>query len=311
MAEIVVRNPRERDFWLAPVVIDSTNNGFVVDETGAGGAGVVSVTLEAGTYWPYKTTRGSYTSLWSALETKLAASAANYTYTVSASTPTLSSDQVNGGLTIGGAADAWSIRFDHASFSMDPRLFGFADGRDTSFSATFGGATYDARSPYSCFSVWRSETRGGDGIASIKRAFPYIRKRDSHDRPQDRFTLVWDSQTAVEWLYEDVESAHVLEDDGAGLLDAAGVARLAQNDNNNTFEAIWLAFMRNQIVLCVYDVDDDDYDLTLTTGATDAAALVRRGDWGDTIFDILRRRRVASESYDIAFDTWYLETVAG
>lgn len=249
-----------RDDWFAPIIIDSTNNGFVLEET-TGGAGSMAITVAAGTYYMHLDSTlhaAGYLSLLTAIDDALTVAGANNTYTWEVATPTSSTSQNNAGLLMarsGGSSDDYTVKFADASFTMDERWFGFATGASNT-AATAGIIT----SPFTMRTRWTSHTLT-DGAASDKRAFKQREIMESSDRVSDAYQVEWNEDTIRRFVYDYVPAAHV-HDSRADNAAYATTGELATGDDNNAFETIWEAASRLGEVI----VSHNHVSLDPTTG---------------------------------------------
>ena len=115
-----------------PVTLGAVTRTLVLTETGGGtpAAGAIQ-SIAAGDYYAMADAPPSgYSSMFAAIETALDAASGNGSaYTVAWATPSVSTGQTKGGITItcdgaGGTTD-WQLDFNSGSFTMDPRIFGF------------------------------------------------------------------------------------------------------------------------------------------------------------------------------------------
>ncbi|MFP4598055.1 MAG: hypothetical protein ACLFVJ_07375, partial [Persicimonas sp.] len=135
----------------APFEIDSSNNTLRVTDLG----GTDDISVSADTYYNHLDDSDSdYPGLLDKLEDALnASSVLAGTYSISSSTPD-GSELTNSGITISDSSGGpFTLEFDHANTTLDPRLLGFAsDASDQTADAEDPAATLD--SPYSLWSVW-------------------------------------------------------------------------------------------------------------------------------------------------------------
>lgn len=257
----------QRDWWLWPIVVTSSNNSFVFTETGGS---TFTVTIAAGTYYTHRDSSidTDYPSLWLALETAIGAESTTNTYTFSAQTPTQSVEQFSAGIRLTGTAGTsveFSIDFSSGSFTLDPRLLGFPSTQSADVTAVAEGSDHVLDSVFTVFGTWRAFSLF-DGKAAEKRGDERVLSIDSHDRPSDRYPLEWFEERYRPVSYQRVYAAHVYRY-AARDLGYATVGKLAQNDTHNAFYYIWRELLRddNPVIVChnvgdVWDLQVDTYD---------------------------------------------------
>jgi hypothetical protein len=294
--------PRKCDWWLYPVeIVAGQNDSFVVRE----GATDYVATIAAGVYWPHKRNLSTYPGLFYAIVTAVNATAAANTYAIEVATPTSSYEQTRGGVKIT-STGAFTFKFSLAS-SVDPAWFGLPSS-PTSVAGTLNAGTglYEVISQYRANGILRTQTRGGDGIASIKRIMPETESTDSHARPSDRYTLEWQTDDVAEFSYEYVVAAHVFDDDAGTLVDYATMeAGLAVGDNYSTWQRLWEQFKKSRAILLL--PDHEDWDLTFD--GVGASAHIRYSEpLAQRFGEMINRRVTAGEAYDVQFQTYVVET---
>jgi hypothetical protein len=210
------------DTWLPEIVIDSTNNVFVVTEDPGGAPNVVTVTVDACTCFMHddgsfqSTKKGLLYILKTLLNTgtvsglgSVSGTASN-TYEWNVVTPGNSTGLTNNGLELRAASAAadFEITWTGAT-TMDGHWFGesaASPGSDTA-SATDGSdevIIFDEATKY------RMVTRDIlDGAATDKRKHHYKDVRFSSSRPSDSVGVVWDEGAFRIVTYEDVPGVEV------------------------------------------------------------------------------------------------------
>lgn len=287
----MMREPRQRDWWLAPVRITTANNtlGLIVSGSPA------TVTIPAGTYWPHFDTTTSawsdYDSLYEALKTAVDV---EVTLTLESATPALSSLQDGGGIFLSAA----SASIDVSATTLDLRLLGWPGDHATDIDISSG-----AISPLSRRSTWRSWTIDARGVASQKRQVLERKVSSSHDRPTDRWALAYEEFGVREFEYEYVLAGHMFEDDAAEIEGYAHRADLATGDTHNAFETIFRALQQNDVCLVVHDTDDFRLEDGALAGRTEAVTLHRLAE---SYGDIFRLRSTAGEAYDLRLRTYVI-----
>jgi hypothetical protein len=303
----IMRLPRRRDFWLYPLIVRTGVNDQV---TFTEGATDYTVTIAQGVYYPHAQNNSSYPGLYYAIEQAIGATAASNGYAFEVATPLQSSEQDRAGIVITDAVGAWSLKFT-SSQAMPQAWFGLPSDVDT-FAAVLDANTslYNVASHYRVEGVLRTFTRGSNaeqGVASIKRSMPESELAESHEQPTGRFTLEWDTYDVAEFFYEYVPTAHVMTDDAGTLTDYATLeAQLATGDNLSTWQKFWSQYSRGLTLLLV--PDSDDWDLRIDRSDIEVTAHVRYGQ-STKMSDIVTRRAVAGEAWDIRFRTYITGTV--
>ena len=303
----IMRLPRRRDFWLYPFIVQTGVNDqliFLDNVT------PYTITISAGVYYPHSQNNSAYPGLYYAIEQAVALTAASNGYTFDQATPLLSYEQTNAGIMITDAVGPWSLKFTSAS-PMPQSWFGLPSNVDT-FAAVLDANTslYNVISYYRTEGVLRTFTRGSNteqGVASIKRALPESEITDSHEQPTGRYTLEWETNDVAEFVYEYVPTAHVFTDDAGTLADYATLeSQLATGDNLSTWQNFWAQYSRGLTLLLVPDLDD--WDLRIDRTGVEVTAHVRYGG-ASRMSDIVTRRAVAGEAWDVRFSTYIVGTV--
>jgi hypothetical protein len=258
------------DTYLTPITITTgVNDVFVVTEDPAGTPAVVTVTIDAGTWYLHADSSFNSTVkglLWAIQKVLNDGTTANLgtrsgtpsnTYAWEVATPTSSTGMTNNGLALRSTTTTdFEISFTHTSFSMSPRWFGFASdspGADIA-SATDGGdevVTMPASTRH------RMVTRDiGDGHAVDKRRHHYKDVRWSSRRPSDSVAVVWDEGFYREIVYEDVRGVDVHQ---RRALEAewAGTSTRLTGDWHATWYDVWDALAVGDEVLIVHNSSDD------------------------------------------------------
>jgi len=279
------------DVWLRPIVIDSTNNVFRFVEN----AVVKTITLAAGTYYGHadSTYVATYPSFYLSMAAAITAGAAS-TYTFAPATPTLSTAQTNRGLTLTSSPVAdFTIDFSNVACTMNGNLFGYLN---TETAVSVSGV---ATSKYCLLGAWRNYSLGGiNSQASDKRSHQVKNITYSHERPVDRYGIEWNTDTNRPIVYEYVPSGGIFIF-SALESEFAATAGLAQYDENNAWEDIWVWLARSDDVIVVHDVGTA-WDWLLTT-----AEVVLLADVGQAqdILATARRSRTTADLYTIDIET--------
>jgi len=262
------------DRWYAPVTLTASNNKFRVDETG-GTPAVVVGTVTAGTYWLHDETdagiQAAYPGLYKAVREAITTGSAQNTYSVNAVTPFASSEMAYAcGFQLAADAQDYDIDWGHADFTMDPEWFGFRKTYGKlSISNNISSSSRLMTADYCSRHVWVSQTLSPGNQATDKRAREVRAIEYSHQRPTDRYSVEWNTDTVRTFTYEYVPAVHTYLDrsdstDGGW----STLYRKAVRDRGNTWEDIWSALGRSETVLIVHDEGDEDWQI-LTNHATE------------------------------------------
>lgn len=304
---MIMQLPRKRDWWITPYIVQTgVNDQLIFTE----GATDYTITIAAGTYYPHAQNNATYPGLYYAIEQAIGATAASNAYGFEVSTPLLSYQQSRAGIVITDAVGAWTLKFT-SSRTMPQSWFGLPSGT-TSFVAVLDANTslYNVQSKYRVSGILRTFTRGSgteQGVASIKRIVPESEIADSHARPTGRYTLEWQTDNVAEFSYEYVPSAHVFTEDAGELADYATLeAELSTGDNLSTWQDFWTAYKRGLTMFLVPDTDD--WDLRITRSDIVVTAHTRYGE-SKSMGEIVSRRAVAGEAWDIRFKTYVVDTL--
>lgn len=264
----LIKDPRARDWWLVPTKIeDGTNDQIVVNG--------VTVTLAGDTrYWPHNMPASALPGLFASLSSL--ASSAGEPVAFRTCTPTSSDWQYYGGLQVYDAAP-FTLDFNSANWTLDPRLFGYPEGYSTQVVAVLNpnSGEYETCSPLTMRTIWRSFTQSGNGKASVKRLNPVSVAPRSHNRVQDRFANIWERQYVRTWVYENVPGGHVWENDAANLESYALFHRLGLGDTHNAFETIYSAILENELAIVIHDTENFNltWDIAEAVGLSGEAQL--------------------------------------
>lgn len=267
------------DTWLTPITIDSTNNVIVVTEDPSGSPTVITITIDAGTYYLHDdssfhaTKKGLLYTIKTLLNDGTTAglgtvtgSSAN-TYSWSAQTPTTSTGLANNGLRLTAASTAtvWEVTWTGAT-TLDAHLFGsiLSSPIVDDTSSNSGG---DQVFTWPHATKHRMVTRDlGDGHAVDKRRVPYKDVRWSSQRPSDSVAVVWDEGYFRIMRYEDVPGVEVYEE-RASEAEWAGTTGRGTGDTKAVWFDVWDALSVGGDVIIVHDsasdlqVDTHDYEV--------------------------------------------------
>lgn len=299
------------DRWFVPIVIDSTNNTFRVEETIAG---TVDVTVAAGTYWLNSDQSGgsTYPGLLLAVAAALNSSGTlTNSYVFSSTDPVQGSlPGQNAGLELRaiGAADSFKVHYSHANFTMDPQWFGHRSSYgqlsiNLFVASTTDGAEEYVHGDYTLLGQWISHTLSPYDAATSKLDRPTRNIVYSHNRPSDRYAVEWNNDTIRRIVYEYVPAVHVYT--GRGDVTAyATVGDMAQRDTANAFDVVWSALSRNETVLIVHDEGDEDHALnTHLVGNFEAVKLARQQQAQD-MQTVVTLQRSGGEMFKIDVELW-------
>lgn len=287
------------------IVLTSSNNELVVDE----GSGPVTVTVPAGNYWGHNDSslNATYPGLYKAIVDAMNASALTYTYSVEAFTPTLSTEQENGGLRFysGAATDDFDFDLSSGSWTLDPGLIGFADNSVITAADVSSSGGY-LTSTLMRSAEWITNTYFSTKTAEDKRSHTEFDQRQSDEDSAYAYSYDWSPSEAGmifrKYIVKLIPAAHII---GSRALDYdyADTALVAHGDANNGFIDIVWDRARNLYgegtegdVLIVYNSTDDlqvdahDYDVARIAKVSD------RQKWKDTF---LTTRFPNGEFYDM------------
>ena len=248
------------DRWYWPITLTSLNNQFVLEET-TGGAGSMTVTVTAGTYYLHNDTTlngNGYPSLWKAISAGLVTAGANNTYGFQPITPTSSTAQTFGGVRIFAltGSDSYTVKFADAAFTMENAWFGY--GLSAS-NANHGVGEPWIDPPYTSKGFWQSATLTGN-TASDKRSDVMREIVESSDRTSDVYQVEWNEDTVRTMRYEYVPAAHIWPDRAADA-SYASTASLATNDIHNAFYDVWDVGSRLGVIVIVHDEGNQDLEV--------------------------------------------------
>jgi len=264
------------DRWLWPYTVTSSNNTFVVteDPNGTPSTLTVSITTTANATGEYYVTGDAsssattdtiysddkftvdvepiYKRIIDALEAESTANGNGWTYDFFASNAGLT----NGGVTLNvdGGGNEIRLDFSDGSFSMDPRIFGFAEDR-TSDSSVGGSIA----SPYTRWGCWQSP----DSAHDKRRRESYQTFQSSQQPTAARWR--WTRPRVMRRIrYVDVAGAHVWEVDRADRSAEATRAGLNTGDQNNAVKQLFdnATTGRKRVIVRHNDGDGDLGDLT-------------------------------------------------
>ena len=248
------------DVWLPTIRITADNNTFRLVEGSA-----CAFTITPGTYLlhndPNFDSNGSgLPGLYRAIADvcNVGAASAFYethtgtlpsdTYDFEAVDPSIAPFIPYSGLRFGGGGTSFSIDFNHADFTMDPRWFGFTGG--PAFSG-LSGARWIV-SPISVFGRWYSASLY-DGEASRKHPIPFANVEYSSKRPGDSVAIPWEINKYRQFVYPFVQSGHIY-DDRAANAEHATAAGLTHGDVHNAFESnVWKPLIQSEQILVMHD----------------------------------------------------------
>lgn len=295
-----MRDPRARDWWLYPVVVQTgVNDKFRVNETGVGGAGQITVTIPPGIYYTHLSNAyTAFPSLYKTIESLLSVTIAANGYAFEPSTPTLSALQTRNGIRITNPIIEWRIEW--PADSIDKRWFGLTNFASNATSVNNGGI-WEIQSGHTVSGRWRTTGIGNlDGIATMKRKIPRINATWSHDRPSDRRGKIWhrDLDSTIEYQY--VLAGQVMTE-RAKIASYAHHAGLAPGDTNATFERLWEALAVGHRALCLHDVDQWNGDLFYPDRYIDSHVLRSLGNI--SMDSAISLKATAGEAYDITLQT--------
>lgn len=305
------------DTYLTPITIDSTNNVFVVTEDPAGTPTVLTVTLDAGTYYLHadssfnSTKSGLFWAIQKLLSDgttaglgTLSGTPANDDYAFEVAAPTSSTGMTNNGLALratdGVSTTDFEITFTAAGFTMSPRWFGFASdspGADVA-SSTSGS---DEVATMAAATRHRMVTRdAGTGHAVDKRRHHYKDTQFSSGRPSDSVAVVWDEGYFRIIRYEDVYGVDVHQKRGAESDWASTRTRLT-GDWHATWYDVWDALSVGEDVIIVHNSSND---LQIGTHSYEVVRL-----WADNGWDQFAQQQFRQgDWYAIEFAVWVNES---
>lgn len=273
---------RQPDRILFPIeIVTGVNDVFVGTDDGY----QTVVTLPAGTYYTYDSDPeiAGYPSLYRAIAGPLGVNEDIEWY---AATPSLSTDQLNGGAVMRSEA-SFSIDFNHASFSMDPRWFGFPAGQSAQVTSD---GNDELLSPLTILGVWDSQEH------AIRWSSTPTRRVDAATEDVDRddvYEVDWGSSRIRMMVWRYIAAAHV-HAARAELADYASVGQLSVGDTHNAFEHVWGVGLGDLILVHqgagVLDVEPADYEIVRMGDAA------QRGDLGR----VARGMSLGGEYYEVS-----------
>lgn len=297
------------DTWLTPVVLDASNNVLVITEDPGGTPNVLTLTLDAGTWFLHDDTTfhatrmGLYYGIRKLLTDGTTAGVGSITgtpantYTWALVDPASSTGLVNNGLQLraDSAVDTWEVTWTGAT-TLDARLFGSILASPISDDASVtSGADEIFTWPYA--TLHRMVTRDlGDGYAVDKRRRYYKDKRTSSSRPAEAQIVVWDDGSIRTFRYEDVPGVEVYQT-RASEAEWAGTTGRATGDNHATWYYVWDAL--GDGLECVV-VHDSTGDLQVDTHDYEIVRQWTEADWPE----FAQEMRISGDYYAIEIDAW-------
>lgn len=300
------------DTFYCPITIDSTNNVIVITEDPGGTPTVITVTVDAGTYYLHDdssfhaTAKGLLHTIKTLLNSGTTAglgtrsgTPAN-TYAWSVATPSSSTGLTNNGLKLSSTTSTdYEITWTGAT-TMLPEWFGGVTAAFDDASVTSGG---DEIITWARATRYRMCTRdildisgGGTGCAVTKIRTYYKDVRWSSQRPSDSVAVVWDEGYFRDIVYEDVPGVEVYRE-RSGESEWAGTTDRATGDGNATWYDVWDALAVGGTVLVVHNSTSD---LQIDTHAYESVRF-----WEPTPWDQFAQQLYApGDYYRISLRLW-------
>ena len=260
------------DTYLTPIVIDSTNNVLVVTEDPGGTPTVITITVDAGTYYMHDDSsyHASRKGLLYTIKTLLndgttaglgtvTGTSAN-TYAWEVATPSSSTGLTNNGLKLKSTTSTdYEITWTGAT-TMLPEWFGGVTAAFDDASVTSGS---DEIITWARATRYRMCTRDildisgtGTGGAVDKRKHHYKDVEWSSQRPSDSVAVVWDEGYYREIVYEDVPGVEVHQS-RANESEYAGTVGRATGDTRAIWYDVWDSLATGGTVVIVHNSTSD------------------------------------------------------
>jgi|AKVG01.1.fsa_nt_gi hypothetical protein len=280
-----------------PVTIAEST--LAIDEDGT----TTTVTIPAGTYWPYRGTEYTgYDGLYKTIEDLLNASAATGTYSFEASVPTETEGEgaIRRGLALTqeGHTPPWGI--DWSASTLDPRLLGYSATQSTAVTTT----TFTLSSPREPLGVWipqrvrREASR--NVVRDISAATDDVGADNFHQADYGSRTL-----RAFEWRRQPagaVINGKASSDFGGSGNTYGDIAGL--EDDNGSFERLWTSMSKRDDIIVFYEMDP------VTIDADESGLkyeIVRLLDNAQRFRDAINMSQMGGEFYDVRFAVQVLE----
>ena len=224
-----------------------------------------------------------------------------------AATPRLSIRQHWRGLRIyaSDTATAFSIDFDDAAFTLDPRLLGFPSTQSTAVTSaanyTIGANTYHSiLSDLTYLGAWHCwsflSTKGATDRRSRKEAM----RSHSGGRASARYQHRWYTETIRTLKYEHVPAAHVKQG-RAALLDYAAVGEVAAGDDHNALERLYNVLASDTPCRVVYYDEGAVFDLGSTLPHYEDVLFYRTEDC-EALEKVVTTTRKTGEFYEVSLE---------
>lgn len=300
------------DTFYTPIVIDATNNGLVVTEDPAGTPNIITITLDAGTYFMHDdaswhaTRPGLLYAIQKLLNDGTTAGVGTVTGTPTfvfsweVSAPTGSTGLTNNGLTLRATAPASSfeITWTNAASTMDARWFGHTLASPVADQASSTDSA-DQIVRWSRASKHRMVTRDllGEGSAIDKRRHHYKDAQRSSDRPSDSVSVVWDEGFYRVLVYQDVYGTEVHEDRASESEWASGAALRATGDNHAVWWQVWDALTDDLEIVVVHNSSNS---LQVDSLSYEVCKLWQDPGWGG----MFAQTTPGGDLYDVELTLW-------
>lgn len=279
--------PYGPDRWIGSITLTSTTRTLVMSE--AGGA-PFSVSLTAGTYWLYAGVQvGGYPAFFAALLAAIHTANGANTYGVRPITSPVSPAPWAGWeLYRVSGSDAFSLRLDSGSWTLDRRVLGF-DAADTTRADSDALARIQSRR---C--MWGHWVPLD--IAADKRADSLTEGYSASSTGRPTSVYVWANDTQRRFEYLRLPAANVRRSRAAELPEYASRASKAYGDTHGTWQDLWEQAAGGGVLLIRHN--DGAQNLTLSGSSWEALQLAtqeQRASFEATLREATRM----GELYDV------------
>lgn len=304
-----------QDVHFHTIVIDNDNNSFKIQYYSAPTWNDITVTVSTGEYMLHDdaTTHSTYPGLLYAIRQSLDTKIGGVSWEWGANDPVQTGITDSSLYLSNDGLRLFRIIFDDASFTMDPRWFGFRvdKGQLTSSNTlestgTGAGGAQWIQGDYSTLGRYFTTTIHPDDSATTKDRSPYADTRLSSPNASSAVAVTWDTGFKRVMQYEYVPSGMIYSTrcEDAGYASFAGVS---QYDINNAYEDVWDSMRKLYPGIIVHNSSSDleisthDYEVVkyADEGATRSLdSVASRMQLDGDLYRIRLNLEVLSGSYD-------------